>query len=265
MKNARRYDKIPHTTKCGVITVRIAICDDENLCRKQVLAVATDYAEERQDQDIVFEMFSEPEALLQAAKEKGHYDIYILDIVMPGMNGIQLGQALRDSGCDSKIIYLTSSQEYAVDSFRVRAFHYLLKPIRKEAFFAALDEAISSISIRKDRSLIIKTKSGNARITFDSILYAELSRRTVVYHLSGGRAVESTSLRTNFSDSVQELLADKRFALCGASMAANLHHITAVENEGIVFQDSTRVFLGKKACRELRTVWNDYWLSKEEL
>lgn len=243
--------------------MRVAICDDDNFCRAQVLDIATDYAEERKDKDVVFELFSEPEALLRATRENGNFDIYILDIVMPGMNGIELGQALRDDGVDSKIIYLTSSEEYAIDSFKIRAFHYLLKPIEMEVFYAALDEAISSISIKKDRGLIVKTKENSARITFDSIIYAELSKRAIIYHLVGGKTVETTSLRTTFIEAVQELLADKRFALCGASMVANMHHITMVESEGIVFMDTHRVFLGKKACRELRSAWNDFWISEE--
>lgn len=243
--------------------MKVAICDDESLCRAHVLDIATDYAEDRQDKDVIFEMFSGPEALLQATRENGSYDIYILDIVMPGLNGIRLGQALRDEGVESKIIYLTSSEEYALESFRVRAFDYILKPIEKQAFYTVMDEAISSIHIKKDKGLIIKTKDNNARITFDSVLYAELSKRVIVYHLVGGKILESTTLRTTFTEAVGKLLADKRFALCGASMVANMHHITMVENEGIVFMDTQKVFLGKKACRELRVAWNNYWMTEE--
>lgn len=243
--------------------MRVAICDDESLCRAQVLDIATDYAEERQDTEIVFEMFSEPEALLRSTRENGSYDIYILDIVMPGMNGIQLGRTLRNDGIDSKIIYLTSSEEYALESFRVRAFDYILKPIEKGAFYTVLDEAIASIHIKKDRVLVVKTKENSTRITFHSILYAALSKRSIVYHLADGKTVESTTLRTTFTEAVGELLVDKRFALCGASMAVNMHHITIVENEAIVFTDTERVFLGKKACRELRTAWNIYWITQE--
>ena len=243
--------------------MKIAICDDNEICRAQILDIATDYAEERKDKDVSFVIFSEPEELLKVTREEGDFDIYILDIVMPGMNGIGLGQALRYDGCDSKIIYLTSSEEYAIDSFKVRAFHYLLKPIQKDAFYFALDEAISSISVKRDKGLIVKTRENNARLTFNSILYAELSKRSIIYHLVNGKTVESTSLRTNFTDAVQELLADRRFTLCGASMVANMHHITMVETEGIVFLDTYKVFLGKKACRELRNTWNDFWLSEE--
>ena len=51
--------------------------------------------------------------------------------------------------------------------------------------------------------------------------------------------------------------------LCGASMVANMHHITMVDSEGVIFQNTWRVFLGKKACRELRGTWNAYWMAGE--
>lgn len=242
--------------------MRIAVCDDNRLCRSHVEDLLHDYAEQRRDADITFSIFSEPEALL-AALEQETFDIYILDIIMPGMDGIALGKALRNQGTDAKIIYLTSSEEYALDSFQVRAFHYLMKPAQREPFFAVLDEAIASISVRKDRSLIVKTREGSARISYDSLLYAELAKRAVLYHLTHGRTLESTSLRTTFTEAVKDLLADRRFALCGTSTTVNMHHITMVEAESIVFEDGSRVHLNKKACRELRMMWNDFWLSEE--
>ena len=226
--------------------MKIAICDDEASCRAQIYDLLCDYVEDRKDKEIQVELFTSPEALLRTVQEGSIFDIVILDIVMPGMNGIQLGQALRNESIDQKIVYLTSSEEYALDSFRVRAFDYLLKPVEKKTLFPVLDEAISSIHIKKDKSLIIKTKETNARVTFDSILYAELANRAIVYHLIGGKTVESTTLRTTISEAMQELLTDRRFLLCGTSTLVNLHHITMVENESIVFQDTLRVFLNKK-------------------
>ena len=183
--------------------MKIAICDDEASCRAQIYDLLCDYVEDRKDKEIQVELFTSPEALLRTVQEGSIFDIVILDIVMPGMNGIQLGQALRNESIDQKIVYLTSSEEYALDSFRVRAFDYLLKPVEKKTLFPVLDEAISSIHIKKDKSLIIKTTETNARVTFDSILYAELAKRAIVYHLIGGKTVESTTLRTTFSEAMQ--------------------------------------------------------------
>lgn len=243
--------------------MKIAICDDSSLFRTQVLGMASDYAEERKDTAVTVQAFSDGESLLRAVRETGGFDVYLLDIVMPGMDGIELGQALRQTGTAGKLVYLTSSEEFALASYRVRAFDYLIKPIRRETLFAVLDEAIGSIPVKPDKVLIVKTKETNTRISFDSILYAELRKRAIVYHLAGGNTVTSTTLRTTFSEAVAELLADSRFVLCGASMAANMHHITMVESEAVIFMDADTVFLGKRACRKLRGDWNNYWITRE--
>lgn len=242
--------------------MRIAICDDNWSCRALVTDLLHEYVDQHRNRSLSFVVFSEPEALLEAHQAKP-FDIYILDIVMPGMNGIELGTALRSDCADARIIFLTSSEEYAVESFRLRAFHYLIKPVRQDTLFPALDEAVASVAIRRDRSLIVKTKDGSARLTFDSILYAELARRAVVYYLKDGTTVESTSLRIPFVEAVGELLRDRRFAPCGASMAVNLHHIAQVATENLRFETGLQLHLSKKTCRELRAVWNDYWLNEE--
>jgi len=243
--------------------LKIAICDDEERYLNQALSVADEYSLSRGDKNVSVNTYSHPEDLLEAVEKNGGYDIYILDIVMPGMNGIDLGIRLRDGGYNGIIIYLTSSEEYALDSFRVKAFHYILKPIKKEPFFAALDEAIGLISTKKDSCTVVKTKERTVKLVFDQILYAELCKRAVVFYLLGGKKIETLSVRTNFSDAISDLLKDKRFCLCGASMAVNLDHITEIENEAIVFGKNGKAFLGKKACRELRSTWTDYLFGED--
>lgn len=238
--------------------MRIAVCDDEQSCLSQVSALTEEYKRERLKRNVLFEMFSHPEDLLEASEKIGGYDIYILDIVMPGMNGIELGNRLRDLGYGGKIIYLTSSAEYSLDAFRVKAFDYLLKPVAGRDFFRTLDEVLISISEKKDKALLVKTKDRSVKLFYDSILYAEFSKRAVCYHLAEGRTVESVTLRTAFAEAMSELTADKRFVLSGQSMVVNLDHITEIENDAVVFGNASRAFLGAKNCRKLRSIWSKY-------
>lgn len=242
--------------------MKIAICDDDALCRRQAVDVVQAYAEAHPEHHISYTAFEWTDDLLEAAGKIGGFDIYILDIIMQGdMNGIQLGQRLREQNYNGKILYLTSSEEYAIDSFKVKAFNYITKPIVRDSFFASLDEVCEVIE-RNDRSIIVKTKENSVKLHFDTVMYAELSKRAIVYYLVGGTSVESTTIRTTFNEAVSELLSDRRFVLCGASMVANLQHVTMVENEAILFRNKHKAFLGKKACRELRCAWNDYHFSE---
>lgn len=241
--------------------MKLAVCDDSAQCMKQTLAVANEYIARRKDVSLA--SFSDPYDLLESAQKIGGYDIYILDIVMPAMNGIQLGQKLRNAGFDGKIIYLTSSEEYAIDSFKVKAFDYIMKPIQKETFDKVMDEAIASLAVKKDRAIVVKTKEAAIRIKYEDILYVELSRRVLVYHLKNGITVTSLHIRSSFSEAMAELLADRRFAPCGASMLLNLYHIRSVTGDAAVFDDQSVVYLSKKVCRDIRTAWNVYWTSQE--
>jgi len=238
--------------------MKIAICDDEALCIKQTVDIVHAYAEAHPEHHISYTAFEWTDDLLEAAGRIGGFDIYILDIVMQGdMNGIQLGQRLREMNDNGKILYLTSSEEYAIDSFKVKAFNYITKPIERDSFFAALDEVCELIE-RSDKSIIVKTKENSVKVHFDTIMYAQLHRRSVIYYLVGGNTVESTTIRKTFSEAMAELICDHRFVCCGASMIVNLSHITMVESEAIVFRNKHKAHLGKKACRELRGAWNDY-------
>lgn len=247
----------------GGSTVKIAICDDETLCQKQILNLAKEYAQKNNYLDLSISTFSNGEDVLEAARKFGGFELYILDILMPGMDGVTLGKALREAGFDGKIIYLTSSEEYVFDSFQARPFDYLLKPTPKETLFQTLDEAIRAVLRQKEKGVIVRTRDSSIRLSFDSILYAELCQRSVVYHLPGGKTVETVQIRTAFSDAMQELLQDGRFVLCGKSVAANLHHIAMVAKDAVVFQDGAKVYLSKKACAEVRSAWSDFWLNEE--
>ena len=242
--------------------MKIAICDDERRCLDQVLSVADEYIKDRPDRHLSLVSFSHPEDLLEAAEKVGGYDIYILDIVMPHMNGIQLGTKLRENGYDGKIIYLTSSEEYAIDSFRVKPYHYLLKPIEKEDLFRLLDEIYEIVAHERKSVFLIKAKESNMTVGYDSLLYAELVKRAILYQLVGGKTIEGTTLRTSFSEAVAELLSDRRFVLCGSGMLINLHHVKAVEADSLVFRNGTRVYLGKKLCRDMRVEWNKFWFEE---
>lgn len=240
--------------------MNIAICDDEARCLERIREIAEAYAADRRDKKISVSYFSTSDDLLEESEQNGGFDVYILDIIMPRMNGIELGTRLRAMGCNGKILYLTSSEEYALDSFKVRPLNYLIKPIERKTFFEAMDEAISLIRDKQDKSVLIKTKERSVKLSFDTILYAEIIKRAVVYHLIDGRTVESLSMRASFSDSVAELLADRRFVLCGPGMAVNLDHVTEVNNDSVILGNTT-VFAAKKSCRDLRLSWSEYLFS----
>ncbi len=245
-----------------MIQLKLAICDDDILCCEQLLSIVTEYITQN-GRDISASVYHNAVDLAEDVLRFGGFDIYLLDIIMPEIDGIKLGMELRQHDPEGKILYLSSSQEYAIDSFKARPFDYILKPIQKDRIFAALDDAVDSIVNRRKKSLIVKCRENNIRLTFDSIMYVELINRKIAYYTAGGNVIQGNSIRTTFAKSIQELLEDGRFVLCGSSLAVNLYYITMVDNDTLFFKNGGKLYIGKRSCRDLRSVWSDFWINRE--
>ena len=134
-------------------------------------------------------------ALLEHLRVRGTFDIYLLDVIMPGQNGIELGLSIREFDQGGRIIYLTASSDFAVDSYRAKASDYLLKPLDKSRLFQSLDNIIKSLELEPHACVMIKTREGLRRLPLHSIVYGELVGRCIQYHLSNGSVITGMSLR----------------------------------------------------------------------
>ncbi len=238
--------------------LEIAYCEDNEYEREEIGNYLKSYLFRHRDITAHLTGFSSSRALLDSSTI---FDIYFLDIIMPeGPTGIETGKILRERGVTGIILYLTSSKEYAVDSYSTRALDYLVKPISAEAFEAAFTRAISIIKQRSEESLMLKAKSGVYMVNFKDLIYAELIRRNVKYYMAGGNVLKSPSIYTSFREVVSPFLKDKRFILCGSSFMVNLQHIRGIEKDNILMSDGQKLCLPKKAYPELRTAWFDYWV-----
>ena len=117
--------------KEGGAMLRIAICDDEQTCLDKTQAMLEQYGADN-GLEFAAETFFGSSALLDCVESGERYDIYLLDIYMPGVSGMSVATELRSKGVRSPIIFLTSSTEHAVEAFGVDATHYLLKPYTQQ-------------------------------------------------------------------------------------------------------------------------------------
>ena len=112
----------------------LCICDDSPADTAQIRSLADRFVQEHPELGLRIEFFFSPVDLLEHLDEKGGFDLYLLDILMPHMKGIELAQRIRERGEPAEIIFLTISREYALDAFEVDASGYLLKPLEWEKF-----------------------------------------------------------------------------------------------------------------------------------
>ena len=122
------------------------------------------------------------------------FDVLFLDVLMPGINGINAAREIRQYDTAVQIIFVTSSSEFAVQSYVVGAYYYQLKPIWKDSFFRLTDAVLAECRKRTQHSLILRCKSGVTRITLDSLEYCEVQGRTLVFHLLDGTVIEGEAM-----------------------------------------------------------------------
>ncbi len=239
---------------------KIAICDDESSELEQTAAALREYLQARSNLTAEVSLFAGGYALLDAAEAGAGFDLYILDVIMPDLNGIEVGKALRQMGRDGAIIYLTTSPDYAVESYQTQAFFYLLKPVQRREFFDVLDRAVAAAKKRQSETVIVNTPLGLRSLLLDDILYVERVERFMRYYLAGGETVDSRTLRGSFQEAAADLLADRRFILCGASFVLGLHHVKAVERGSALLDSGVKTIIPQASFAEIKRAWMDYWL-----
>lgn len=236
--------------------IRFAICDDSEIQSDIVRTVILDYLSDKTCQNEI-SVFGSGNELLKDVRTGSGYDFYILDIIMPGMDGLELAAALREMNDRGRIIFLTSSLEYAVRAYDVRASFYMLKPIDIRKFSHILDELIAEVLREKASLEEIRTVNGTVLLNPSDIVTVCAENRIPVYYLRDGRIVTGITMRRRFRDEVASLLSLGFFAECGVSRIINLFCVEYMDSSSIRLCDGSVVYPPAGAKRTLLESWRD--------
>ena len=155
-------------------------------------------------------------------------DIVFLDILMPLQNGIDIGRELRQHDNVVQIIYLTSSPEFALESYETKAQGYLLKPVSYEKLKETLDECSHTCTIHQ-KNMVLKTVQGYQRVYFHDIEFAEAQNKKVLFYLRTGQVITTI---TPFHVVEDQFLEEDGFFKCHRSYLVyfpNVDHFNASE------------------------------------
>lgn len=222
--------------------IHIAICDDSKQ-ERQILAALFKRYQELHATPLQIHIFQNGFSLLDAIDQGKRFDITILDILMPGENGIEIARNIRASGTDTEIIFLTSSPEYAVDSYEVKAQNYLLKPVTEEKFFASIDSILTELDEKDTASFIIyTTEKQYSRIRVSSLVYGEVTHRTITLHLADQTMISAVMTFTEFQDILK---AYPDFIYPHRSYAVNMNYIQYVTKSDIILTNGQKIPLSR--------------------
>ena len=241
--------------KEGAEMLRIAVCDDEQIYLDKAQTMLAQYAADN-GLEVAAEPFFGSSALLDRIESGECYDIYLLDIYMPGVSGMSVATELRSRGVRSPIIFLTSSTEHAVEAFSVDATHYLLKPYTQQNFFAAMDKAMQSISTHAEESIVLKVGGEYRNVTVDRIMYCEAAGNYQRLRMKDGSEL---LVRMTASELYDLLESFGCFHRCGRAYILNLNHVTKVTASSAVLKTGAELPLPRGTVIPLRNAFFDHF------
>ena len=198
--------------------MRIAICDDD----EQELARLSELIAKYQlnsGENIDCRSFQNSTDFL-CGQKGGEYDLILLDASISGKSGVQAARELRERDRNVEIIFVSSSPEFAVESYSVGAYYYLLKPIEADALFPLLYRIGSKLSGQEEQGFVLKSRKGVVRIVFSRLEFVEVIDKTVSFHLADGTVYEVTAALADFEE---KLLGRPEFFKTHRSYLVNFH------------------------------------------
>ncbi|MBD5542658.1 MAG: response regulator transcription factor [Lachnospiraceae bacterium] len=199
--------------------MKIAICDDEMHFIDALCPLLEQWAKECGIKLTLYR-FTNGDDLI-AAHQSECMDLIFLDIIMPLLSGLDVAREFRNTNQDVPIVFLTSSREFAVDSYEVKAFNYLIKPVDQAKLFLALDDFLKTFNLPKT-FFTAKTVDGFCRIVTADVDYLEAQNKQVLVHLTNGRTI---AIRELFSKCAEVFSPENGFCCCHRSYIVNLSNV----------------------------------------
>ena len=240
---------------------KVAFCDDDLSVIETISVLINQYRVKR-NLEIEYAAFQSPLELLAEIEKGMRYDVLFLDVVMPGENGIEVAKEIRQYDSNVKIIFLTSSEEFAVQSYTVGAYFYQLKPIWEESFVRLLDSVIAECKKEQQNSLILRCKTGIARIELNKLEYCEVIGRTLLFHLDDGKVLE----RVGSLDELQGKLAQFDFFLRPhRSYLINMEYIQSISSKAITMVCLAQIPIPHGKYSEIKEIYLEYAFNRKQV
>ncbi len=235
--------------------LNICICDDDINDLAQIQAMAERFAGEHPEFPLMVQSFSSPFDLLEHLSGKGGFDLYLLDILMPQIKGLELAERIRARTEPAELLFLTSSPEYALDAFDVAACGYLLKPVNQEKLDKVLLAAAYRLTRPKNPYLLLKTREGMRKVLFRDLVIVESFNHDRLCTLTdGSKAVTSETL----ASIMRRLSDDPRFFSPHRAYIINMEYIAALNAADVLLSTGQRVPVARASYAALKKAYVDY-------
>lgn len=222
---------------------KIAICDDDISQIEYLESILINWLKKNHYLAEILKYRSSKSFLFDYASQKD-FDILLLDIEMPEINGIELAKSVRKDNTSVQIIFITGYYDYFSDGFDVSALHYLIKPVDERKLSPVLDKAVFNLNYRQ-RSVLISTQDADVKLSLSDICFIEAENVYVNVHTTENSYRTRTSL-TKFSE-----LLDETFMKVHRSYIVSLKYVKKISKNEITMLSGNIIPLRRGMYEEI--------------
>ena len=244
--------------------MRICICDDEQNELINTYNIIDNYFK-NMNMEYLIDKYNDANVLLNKLiyfPEEAQYDIYFLDIIMQ-IEGTQVARKIKELDESSIIIFITTSKDYAIEAFNVRAVDYILKPIDPVVFSNKMNAIMKNIDMRLKKTFVFKaTNHSVVSINIENVVYIESYNRRMIVHTDTMEEISSPILRTRFQDSIPFDFKSHNFVQCHSSYIVNFNQIKSIEKNCFVMKNGEEVPISKQYYQDVKKKYINYLLGE---
>jgi len=236
---------------------RIAVCDDEFIFAESIANACKSILEKRfgkeSEKSFSVDFFTNGVDLLSKHGNDFWYDIIFLDIIMDQINGITLASVIRSQDKNVPIVFLTSSDEYALKGYEVQAYRYLIKSIAEFNEWSQLETVIDQLLIekkKKQKRLTLKVAGGFKRIAFEDILYLEIYERKTKIHTKREDLIYNEKI-----GEISKQLDENIFIKCHQSYIVNLKYACEISRYNLVLINKVIIPISRVCWEDVKTAF----------
>lgn len=239
------------------MAINVLVCDDNVTEAERLQKLILSYGE-RNGVNFEVSVCTTPKDILGGLQNSGQMDILFLDIYLEELNGIDLAKLVRRDNSKSKIVFVSSSHDHALEAFGVNASQYLVKPV----CYSGLSQTMEMLLQDPHEGGVIHVSTNNqiVKIFLNELVYTETQRHYQALFLANGTVERARMTRAELCDL---LGTQKRFARVGASFLVNLDYVVRIAADGIELTGNRVLHIPRRVLADVKRQYFDYYCDGE--
>lgn len=236
--------------------IRVAIIDDNQEMLDLIYKIAADELEKNRRHAVEIRSFIKPAKLKYILGEKQHFDLYLVDVEMPEINGIELARHIRKMQEDAYIVFLTSHPQFAIHSYdlSIQAYQYILKSNMKKLLPQVLERIAQNLANQTDQFLFIKNQVRFEKIKHQKIIRIYKEDKNAIIVAENGIHKKRATL-----ESLMKELKESSFIQIERGNIVNIEHIDKIQRTEVHMDNGDILEISRANVKWVKRRVNQYW------